>query len=396
MKMRPDQLRLVDKKMEYEIARFIKIIGKDRWKRSIEKYEAQVRSSSVIFYKDYLLHRNPLLEPVMEFNNLIAKKKSVRKHNTDSLMKLLSIAFIINRVYDYVNTKGKRKIKGILSTDDISSLLFEMQVVTHYLMNGYEVIFNDIEDINENGYSYDLLVRSDREELEVECKRKDINSGRKIKSDSFSRFADAILRDLHVFPEDCFISVSIEGDFTSNVDKIRDIAELIRGKVIDMQSEFTLEGGISVTLKALPRTIEGISDEEFKIFIQNEHLEAAYLTASREGSRAVVLQVESETANRKLQSIYDSLKTASKQLTGKRPAMIACYIEGVVGNDEWSILRNESGLRNMTYKFFESKNRSHIKKVIYSGDPTILGTSGLSTLISHSLAWTNRNFDRSL
>ena len=70
---------------------------------------------------------------------------------------------------------------SILNDDSIKGFLFELDLAIHFFNRAFDLTFVDLEGRG----NYDLLVTKGALEMEIECKRKSIDAGRKIKKGEF-------------------------------------------------------------------------------------------------------------------------------------------------------------------------------------------------------------------
>jgi hypothetical protein len=110
------------------------------------------------------------------------------------------------------------------------------------------------------------------------------------------------------------------------------------------------------------------SDEQAASVITPYHSEKAHFEVISNQDATVIVKVESEEKNKILDSIYEELNEATRKFTGERPALIACYIEGIESH-QWKELKGENGLSRMTTYLLSKENTNHIHSIGYSSEP---------------------------
>lgn len=359
--MKLNSLDLEITKFGREIDRFLANTERKHWEGLIRQFN----STDGIFYKCFLLQRNPLIKPLQEYFDLHSKGKSIWKHRSEGLDFLAEKAFITNRIIQHANEAAKNQIKGRYKNNDIRPLLFELLVVTHFLNNGFDVKLAEYERDSSVGRTFDFLLTKDSIEAEVECKFKSYDAGRKIKRGDFYRLCDEIFKQLKSQKIKCLIEINCLKKLDSNHFKFIETGHKIKTAIYQKKSNLIADNDLSIKINYLPKGLEIKSDEQFKSFIEPYHTNNTghFATLSNQET-TIIVKAECNRKDLILRAIYNELKDSLDQFSKNKPGLIACYIEGIYP-EEWEELQNESGLAAMTYYLFNKENAEHIHTVSY-------------------------------
>ena len=173
-----------------EFRRFFKNTGQTIWEAKISKIESLpvLGYPSPNFYRNHLAARNPLTTGIAEYLKLDMQGKMLRKHATDQLMKICWYLKVCNALF-YAHPELSQHLRAILIDDSaVRSFLFELDIATHFFRLGLDVRFTDLEGREQ----FDLLISDGQSELEVECKTKSADAGRRVTREKFDLLCDVL------------------------------------------------------------------------------------------------------------------------------------------------------------------------------------------------------------
>lgn len=374
-----------DKLMEREFRRFIAILGENTWKNKISKLEAQLNSSKTTFYSEFLISRNPVLVALKEYFDLIKQGKSIRKHKSDSLFKLLSIAHTTNKLMMEISDEGKNIIRGNLRSDNTRPFLFELQIIIHFLINEYIIEFNDLDKLNKDNKNFDFIIKKSGFVGEVECKSTDADTGRKIKRNHFYQLADSLVNRFESIQESILIEINVKDNLNINDEFINNIVDISWSNYLSGKSGIEIRDYINIRFDIIPNNM---SQGQTYDLVQTKQSGKAHFAVQGNGRQTFIIKAESEKPDFFLPTLYKSLKNAEKQFTKSNPAMISCYIDNIQEN-EWEILKSGSDIQHFTNKFFENPKRGFIHTISYTSAPEVKQSGPLINMNSGALSWTN-------
>lgn len=374
---------IIDKDAHREFRRFLEATGRDNWERKMAKLKSlpKFRPPSPNVYSAYLASRNPLVEAIARYLSLEKDGKSLRKNATPSLMKVSGYLKVINAVVHQGGTAAVQKVRSLVLDDEtVRSFLFELDIAINFFHRGYDVQFVDLQDIG----TYDLLVSDGQTELEIECKTKSADAGRKITRGNFYLLCDVFAADLAPLTKSFALFFKTDGRLSGSQELFHSAAEEIKqcrnadrdnGQVENLRFEILdLSPGFQVK-----------TNEEAAIALAPHWSpDAHYFVLSN--IETLIVGCESTDKNRALKAIYEDLKHGAGQLSKTRPSMLACQLEDI-DDEGWNQLRGESGLAAMSGRLLGSPERNHINFVVYSSDKTAPKKDGGTTSFSATNLW---------
>ena len=114
------------------------------------------------------------------------------------------------------------------------------------------------------------------------------------------------------------------------------------------------------------------------------------IVGDRTHQMAVIVKVQSEKGDDILKSIYDSLKETLDQFSKTKPALIACYVEGILPQ-QWETLKGKTGLSVMTSSFLYKEDGRYIHTVAYSSEEEIVKNGSIEEFPHPVLFYHNEN-----
>jgi hypothetical protein len=355
------KLQLSEKTIGREFRQFLKLTGEDNWVSKIRRFNARPKLSKLDIVGEYLAAKNPLLGAVIQYLELEKRGQVVWRHRTPEILRGAGYVFILNRLSREPNIKFNR-IKGLLlDNDKIKPFLFEIDIAAHFLRQGYNVIFADLEGVGQ----YDLLIQGDRE-LEVECKRISADAGRKITRYNFFYLSDILFTQLQQVKGRFLISLTAADRLGTDERIIRKLADRIRKSLTTNSLNDSVQD-VRFTVEPLPGNVAIRTNEEAAAELSQYSTGSEHFTVFDNNESTFIVRCGSMRKDDILTAIYDTLKDASWQLSGTRAGLIPCFIEDVDGHD-WSSLQKGSGLTAVTTRLFNSPDRGHVQFVTFSSD----------------------------
>ena len=358
---------LIDRNMGREIERFLEFTGPKFWEDQIEKLRQQLSSKKFHFYKGWLRKRNPFLVPLEEYFQLTKEGKSIWKNASPRLKYFAKQTCVLNILVRSLSTLAKNKILGELrDPSNIRSFLFELQVATHFLVRGFEVYFLDLESSGEQG-SFDFLVKDQHVEIEIECKRKSYDAGRKVTREGFYLLADAICSETLGRGQNFAANIVCQDNLGRSHHEFQKFAETIRCALDSRQNSVNLGPKVSAEISYLPFDMKISSNEEAARILSPNWVPDAHYAVISGKKGTIIIRTESQKRDKILKAILEELEKGSDQLTKTRPSILACYIEEIE-EDDWVLLKDEGGLANMAGAFFLKDRNKHVNMITYLSD----------------------------
>lgn len=369
-----------------ELHRFLSWTGEKTWKNKIDKVKKLPRLSEQNLYVGYLAAKNPFTSAVNEIFLLNCSGKSVRKHASDALLQAAGYAYVLNRIVHRGSDRLTSGLRGSLLDDDtVRSILFEIDIATHFFRRNYDVEFMDLE----GKANYDLLVSDGSVNLEIECKRKSADAGRKISRADFYLLADILFSRLADSRKRVLIDLNCEGRMGLDQSLFAKLADQI-SKTLDNQADSGQVEHIRFEIKYLPSDLRINSDEEAARILAPYGAGSAHFGILSGKDTTLIVKGGSTQRDKVLKAIYEELKHGATQFSATRPALLACFIEDI-DDSSWSELAQNSGLQIITHRLFSPAERSHLLRVVYSSNQTpVKREQNDVEFHAKTLSWENR------
>lgn len=358
MKLR---LELSEKTIGKEFRQFLKLIGEENWVSKIRRFNTRRKLSELDIVGNYLAAKNPLLGAIIQYLELERRGQVVWRHRTPEILRAAGYVFVLNRLCREPKI-GVRRIKGLLLDDDkVKPFLFEIDIAAHFLRQGYNVIFADLEGVGQ----YDLLIQGDHE-LEVECKRISADAGRKVTRYNFYCLSDILFSQLRHVKGRFLISITAAHRLGADQLVIRNLADRIASALTTNTVEDSVHN-VRFTIEPLPGNVAIRTNQEAEAELSQYSTGSEHFTVFDNKESTFIVRCGSMRKDDIVTAIYNTLKEASGQLSGTRAGVIPCFIEDVDGND-WSSLQEGNRLTAVTTRLFDSPDRRHVRFVTFSSD----------------------------
>jgi hypothetical protein len=379
---------IFDKDAHKEFRRFLETTGQTKWEQKIEKMKSLpfFPAPSPNAYLNYLASRNYLTSHIETYLTLEREGKVLRRHATPELMKACGYLKVINALFHQSQSSIIPKLKSILFDDEtVRPFLFELDIAIHYFRRGDDVEFVDLRELG----TFDLLVSDAQAELEVECKTKSADAGRKITRGNFYLLCDVVTAELAPVTESFAVLFKCDGRLSGSQELFHAVADEIkhcRGAKRESGQVDTLH----FEIRNLSSGLQIRNHEEAAVALAPHWSDRGhYLVMSNR--ETLILGCESTDDDRVLKAIYEDLKRGAHQLSKTRPSMLACQIEDLE-DDAWERLRGNSGLAAMTARLLQNPERNHVNVVVYSSDQTPpKKEGGITSFSATNLSFSNKS-----
>jgi hypothetical protein len=333
--------------------------------KKIDKLESSPRFSEADAYRQHLRQRNPLTVTIDHYFKLLRDGRRITKNLDDFDKRVCGYIKLLNCMAHDASSAVLNRLKGSVFDDEaIKGFLFELDLAIHFFHIGYDVKFTDLEGLG----NYDLLVFDGKIELEVECKRKSIDAGRRIKKGDFYLLADVLFAELKQSPGRFGIFIKSEGRIGADQRFYRTLAQSVKN-LISSETGSVQMGNLEVKLEHLPEGFQVKSDAEALATFAQYDSSFAYYAVFNSRETTILIRCESAEPNKVLDAIYDEKKKGASQLSGTRPALLGCLIEEIEDND-WKALQDGTGLQAVAARLFANPTRQHVNLLAFSSDRT--------------------------
>jgi hypothetical protein len=295
---------LLATRIGHEIDHFVSLTGREAWQRLIDRVERIPGR----FYKDFLISKNPLVRPVKTYMGLYRIGKSIWKHRSPEIESLAVYSYTINRILHNINDVGKEGNVSLVKDDNLS-LLHEINIAMHFLVNGFNIEFVEYErDVNKSGKTFDFLVSNATIQAEIECKHKSYDAGRKITRAGFYMLCDELLKQFVGRPIKCLISVTCKKRLNTNQGFFIELASKVLSAIIARQPRLIIDEDIEIFIEYLPDDIQITSQEQAHAVAASHLSQDTHLATVSGKEMTFIVTVQSAKKEEVIQSIYENLR----------------------------------------------------------------------------------------
>jgi hypothetical protein len=257
----------------------------------------------------------------------------------------------------------------LLNGNYLEPILFEVDTAAHFWQLGYEVEWVS-SSVRDGVRSPEFIARSEHHELEVECKHQSADSGRRVIRPKFYRLVDALLDPVSSRGLVGKILITVPGRIPTSEKWKRDVVQAVSSSIRSGAAPIRLADGTEITrdLHNVRDLIIPASDLQLEISRLQTPYAHFVIRATRDATgtiNALIVRLSSQSDDSILDSIFEDLKDANKQLTGQRAALISCFVPEI---RSFKGLQSNSALAHMTYTFFENHASPHVYAVSYTSD----------------------------
>ena len=380
MKIVPE---ILDKDAHREFDRFLEATGRSNWNQKLEKTNSRpfFKAPSPNAYLKYLANLNPLTHHIETYLALHKAGKVLRRHATPELMKVCGYLKIANGLIHETPSYALSKLESVWFDDEtIRGFLFELDIAIHFFRCACDVQFIDLWGLG----NFDLLISNGQQELEVECKTKSVDAGRKITRGNFYLLCDVLPSQLAPFKESYAVFFKCDGRLSESQQLFSRVSDEIAECMASEREDGEVEG-LRFELRKLSPGLQIRTDEEAAMVLAPRWSPQAhyFVLSNRE---TFIIGCESADTDRVLKSIYEDLKKGASQLSKSRPSLLACQIRELE-DDSWDKLASNSGLAQWTGRLLRNPERNHVNYVTYSSDRTPPKRTGAVTSFAATNLW---------
>lgn len=374
------------------IQKLIKFFGFEVIEKRLKKYQNSLVYSGPISREYYLKNRHPWWEALTLFFEIEKSGKSLRKHLSPSLKRLIRDALMISELQRDIPLKVKSKFKkDLLDDDNASAYLFELHTGWHFSRRGFEVIW-----YQEDGKP-EFCVKTQTFSFDVECKRIGYDAARMIRRKDFYRFAEFLLPKIRRIQLKGQLDVVLNERLHASEQYIKKLADEVLGTIESSGPKgiFTVsQGEVVLNLVERQKTPVNFEEELNRIFNSKNFDGHTAIFAEKYDNSPVdplILTMKSKKASLVLTGIKNKIEEAAqKQLDSRKIGIITCFLETIGGNDLHE-LATESGLQKMVSYVLEKEEHNHIAALIFCGEEEMVDSSNENEFSAKGLTFRNPN-----
>ena len=325
---------------------------------------------------------------------LIRDGRTLRGALTPEMRESSDTAVKLSRLYRGMQDETRIDFKKrILNSDDLRPVLLEIDIAALFATSSYEITWL-LPDAVSGGRTAEFVATGHGHSIEVECKAESVDEGRKLTRASIYRTVDAITPSLLKRDVRGRIDIVV-ADRIPKAAAWRDtiVAAIDAVPIID-GAEIAAPDGTKITLSETYKDERRLNAQDTWAAAQKriEPFDHVCLVGRAEGPlivNPVKIRFRSSKRDRIVRAIFDDLRDAKNQLSGKHPGLICTYIPEV---DDFEPVKQDSSLSNMTLKFFTEHCPDWVYGVSYGSDAVPTQYPGASSSSAPTLGFRNRRF----
>jgi len=214
---------------------------------------------------------------------------------------------------------------------------------------------------NDRGRTFEMLVSYKGQKLEVECKAKSVDAGRKVARGDFYQFADSLLvseavRNL-TRADPRYVVLVTSGRFPHD-----HVGQSMVRRAIEA---LITSGGLTDLPDGSTLSVEKITAAEMKNRASAPLQEFEHRLVRPE----LVLSIRSRRPDQMIANIENELKDGLKQLTGSLPSALVCYVPEVQSFE--GILDPRTATTQLVQRFLSRDDAQQVVSIAFVSEPVI-------------------------
>lgn len=370
-------------------------LGSGNVDNRIAKIERELGVEKGIYRLKWLTPRRQWWLGFKEGRNHMRDGKTFRGKLTGLMREPLKTAIKISNLYKFMDNRVIREYASrILTDDNMMPTFFEIDVAAQLCLLDYSIEWSN-PITNSPVRVPEFMAKKGKVAVEVECKTKSIDAGRKVERPQFYRLSDKLISLIKAKQFYGEVHIVIKNRMPRSHSWQEELSTCVFSMIEQGTVNATLEDGTKIKLEIRTENNRPIPADEIQNKAISHHKPYSHrcvIAWEKDGSaiNPITIVIESDTPDRLLGDIKDNLEDANQQFSGNRSAIICCYIPEV---DSFELLKDDSGLNRVTADFFNRRGGDFVSQIIYSSDAEVYESSGIVSEWTQALKFDNPNYD---
>jgi hypothetical protein len=347
--------------------RLEEFLGSAHIDQRLSKIDLELRTETGLYLQNWVFPKLAWWLGFRAARDLIHRGVTLRRAITPLMMHSLQTAVKLSYLHSSTPEWKRGEFQSrILGDNILDPVLFEIDCAAHFFMSGYDIRWFEIP-IEKGIRTPEFVAKNGDYEIEVECKTKKADSGRRIERALFYRVADHLIPVIQEKGLCGEVFLTLPARLPSTASWRTEAAKALGEQIKRGVTIVTLPEGEQFRCELKP--MEGleilIQDLQKKISENSTPYSHHAIFGNRKNNNIidpVIFRLESVKKDAFLEDVLDSLRDAEGQFTGKRAAIISCMVPEI---DSFEGLQADSAIQVMTTVFFEKYARSCINAVSY-------------------------------
>lgn len=362
-------IALHDKEAARLFGRLEAFIGRDRIKGRLAGIarELQHERRNPIYRDNWVLPNRAWWSGLAAGLDKVERIGSLRGEITPIMVTPLITAAHINALFGTMSTyKREEFATRILAADNLTPVLVELLIAAQFRQEGYEIVWSEVGSPNAR-VAPEFIAQRKEIAIEVECKTKSADAGRKILRKRFYRLSDAILTKLDTHALYGSVDMVIKDSFPLKPEWTNEVLSCIPN--VPLNVEITLEDDSQVKINVRQKDGKTLEAKEFIESSRRDIGESANFALAGDRDAENVrnptrFSLQSMSQDKFLKAVNGDIKKANSQLSGVNPGAIFCFLPEI---QTFAGLGDNSGLALMTHGFLKHAKPS-VSAVIFFSD----------------------------
>ena len=364
-----------------EARRYLRGLVRFLGERAVSQQLERLRRESLVeqrnpHYCRYWLHpRRAWWRGLGEALQLDRDGLSLRHRVSADVLLALDSAIKIAKLYQGMPLYKREEYRTRLLADlDPTPVLLEIDLAAHYAIGGSRIEWCK-SGSKEGRRTPEFVVVDQGVEIEIECRAKTINAGRKVARENFHRLVDEIDEPLMKTGVSGWIDITVPGAMSAKPAWRAEVCRAAVDRSAWSAGGATLSDGTRVDMalcsdRLVLARVEHLEQESTRLLHEVAFAHVALIAPPRGGqpSNPVFIRARSAQPDRILRNIFDDLRDKKDQFSGARAAVLCCYLPEV---ESFSTLTTGK-LANMTLEFFMEHAPPAVAGVVYCSDADVV------------------------
>jgi hypothetical protein len=345
-------------------------LGAEEITHRLEQVNRAIHTESGAYLNYWLIPNSSFWLGIQEARHLRDKNAYQGKKNY-FLERPTEIAAKLKILCKYMPTRVWNELKTrILRADYLSPIFFEIDTAAHFWEMGYEIEWFEPADKPNTRIPEFTLITSDNRRIEVECKAKRADAGRKILRPLFYHFVDELAAPLSKIGYTGKIQIVVPDRMPTESSWKKLVTNAVDQLLSSMDVQLRLEDGTDITIDL--HKLDGLIIPANKVVLEAQAAKQPYsylaIFAKEYGKVLVnplIIELKSQFDDNFITDVFDSLSNANQQFSGNNAAIICCFMPEI---DSFAGLQQDSALFNMTRTFFQKSPKPYLFAVTYTSD----------------------------
>jgi hypothetical protein len=391
-------LEIHDSQVGRLFKRLENFLGADAVDKRISRIQHELQIEKGIYREYWVIPNRSWWFGFQDARDMLRTGQSLRGRLTPRMLRPSRTAAEIDILLGSMKEDKRHELRSrILHADNLNPVLFEVSVAAQFKLDGYSIDWSETASPSAAAAPEFIATSSDRE-IEVECKTKRADAGRRVERPGFYRLTDSITEKLRKSNLMGKVTIATPGRLPS--------ANKWKNQLLEALPLHRTDEPVTCTLLDGTRIEVEVSKSDGQLHDTDPLIEEAHrgngpythvaVTGERVSNRIadpITVRLESASQDQFLGAVLGDLKQANRKFSGQRTSIILCYIPEVVSFEG---LGEDSALRNMTAQFFQEYCRACVSSVIYSSDAITEHSGSAVSETSPAIQFDNPNYDGSL